>query len=81
MFRKSHAWLELLTSGTYASKKDLARALGLSGSWVAKRIRLQFFSPRIVETIMNGSRPDISVEKLSHISTPIWEEQERELGL
>ena len=64
-----------------ATLRKLARALGLSGSWVAKRIRLQFFSPRIVETIMNGSRPDISVEKLSHISTPIWEEQERELGL
>lgn len=81
MFRKTHAWIELLTSGVYESKRDLANALGVSGSYVSKMLRFQFFSPRIIEAIANGSRPDLSIEKLSHISSPIWEDQERQVGL
>lgn len=77
MFRKSHSWLELMTSGTYANKRDLAAALGVSASYVTKILRFQFLSPKIIEAIRNGSRPDLSVEKLSKVTSVLWEEQER----
>lgn len=43
-------------------------------------LRLAYLSPRIVEAIMLGELPFISVTKLQELDTPIWEEQERQLG-
>ena len=78
--RKCHKWADLLTTGTYHDKKALADALGLSNSYLGKMLRLAYLSPRIVEAIMLGELPSISVTKLQELDTPIWEEQERQLG-
>ena len=78
--RRSRKWAELLSSGTYHDKKSLADALGLSNSYLGKMLRLAYLSPRIVEAIMLGELPSVSVSKLMGIGTPIWEEQERLLG-
>lgn len=78
MFRKTHAWLELLTSGTYPSKKELARALGVSGTYITRTLRLQFISPDLVEKIMKGEC-SLSIEKISRVTSLIWEDQNREL--
>jgi hypothetical protein len=79
--RKCHKWADLLTTGTYHDKKALADALGLSNSYLGKMLRLAYLSPRIVEAIMLGELPSISVTKLQELDTPIWEEQERMLGM
>ena len=79
--RKCHKWADLLTTGTYHDKKALADALGLSNSYLGKMLRLAYLSPRIVEAIMLGELPSISVTKLQEIDTPIWEEQERAVGI
>lgn len=79
MLRKAHAWIELMSSGTYANKRDLAAALGVSASYITKMLRFPFFSPRIIEAIRTGARPDISVEKLSKVTSVLWEEQERRI--
>lgn len=78
--RKSYRWADLLSSGTYHDKKALADALGISNSYLGKMLRLVYLSPRIVEAIMLGELPFISVTKLQELDTPIWEEQERQLG-
>lgn len=79
--RKCHKWADLLTTGTYHDKKALADALGLSNSYLGKMLRLAYLSPRIVEAIMPGELPSISVTKLQELDAPIWEEQERMLGM
>lgn len=78
--RKSYRWADLLSSGTYHDKKALADALGISNSYLGKMLRLVYLSPRIVEAIMLGEVPFISVTKLQELDTPMWEEQERQLG-
>ena len=79
MFRVTHRNLGLLTSGTYASKKDLAAALGISGSYFSRIMRMQFLSPTIVERIFKGELPEVSVEQMSRVVSPFWAEQERAL--
>ena len=79
--RKCHKWADLLTTGTYHDKKALAGALGLSNIYLGKMLRLAYLSPRIVEAIMLGELPSISVTKLQELDTPIWVEQERQLGV
>lgn len=79
--RKCHKWAELLTSGAYHDKKALAEALGISNSYLGKMLRLAYLSPRIVEAIMLGELVAVSVTKLQELDTPIWEEQERQLGI
>ena len=78
--RNSRRWTELLTSGTYADKKSLADALGLSAVYLGRVLRLASLSPRIVEKVMSGEL-NISVTQLMEITTPIWTEQHRQLGL
>lgn len=78
--RNSRKWTELLTSGTYADKKSLADALGLSGAYLGRVLRLMTLSPRIVEKVIAGEL-EISVTKLMEITTPVWSEQHRQLGL
>lgn len=79
MFRKTRQNLELLTSGTYETKKDLANALGVSGTYISRTLRMQFLSPTIVERIFKGELPDLSVERMSRCTTLIWAEQEAAL--
>ncbi len=78
--RNSRKWTELLTSGTYADKKSLADALGLSAVYLGRVLRLSSLSPRIVEKVMSGEL-DVSVTKLMEITTSVWSEQHRQLGL
>lgn len=80
MLRSSRKWTELLTSGTYADKTELANALGLSASYLGRVLRLSSLSPRIVEKVISGEL-NVSVTRLMEITTPIWAEQHRQLGL
>lgn len=79
--RQARRWLELLASGTYRDKKQLADALGFNGSYFGKMLRFPFLSPVIVEKIRNGELPEVSVTKLMTLTTPLWEKQHKELGI
>jgi len=79
--RRSHKWLELLTSGTYHDRKSLAEALGLSNSYLGRILRFPFLSPIVVQKIMDGELPDISVTKLMANPSLLWSEQHRLLGI
>ena len=68
------------SDGTYADKKSLADALGLSAVYLGRVLRLASLSPRIVEKVMSGEL-NVSVTQLMEITTPIWTEQHRQLGL
>ena len=79
--RQARRWLELLASGTYRDKKQLADALGFNGSYFGKMLRFPFLSPVIVEKIRNGELPEVSVTKLMTLTSPLWEKQHKELGI
>ena len=50
-------------------------------SYFGKMLRFPFLSPVIVEKIRNGELPDVSVTKLMTLTSPIWAEQHKELGI
>ncbi len=81
VLRQSRKWLELLASGTYRDKKQLADALGFNGSYFGKMLRFPFLSPVIVERIRNSELPDVSVTKLMTLTSPLWAEQHKALGI
>lgn len=81
VLRQSRKWLELLASGTYRDKKQLADTLGFNGSYFGKMLRFPFLSPVIVEKIRNGELPDVSVTKLMTLTSPLWAEQHKALGI
>lgn len=79
--RKSYRWAELISSGTYHDRKELADALGLSNSYLGKVLRLAYLSPRVITAVMLGELPTVSISKLISLDTPLWAEQEQLLGL
>jgi hypothetical protein len=44
-------------------------------------LRFPFLSPIIVDKIRNGELPDVSVTKLMTLTSPLWAEQHKELGI
>lgn len=81
MLVKTHQWLELLTSGTYHTKNELADAIGLSRSYLARVTQLPFLSPDIVEGVMDGRIDKASVTMLMKATSPLWAEQHRQMGI
>ena len=79
--RQARRWLELLASGTYRDKKQLADALGFNGSYFGKMLRFPVLSPVIVEKIRRNEIPDVSVTKLMNLTSPVWAEQHKALGI
>ena len=75
---RSVNWCELLTSATYKNKQALAKALGLSPSYLTKLLRFPFLSPILVSKIVNGELPEASVTKLLEINSPFWADHEIE---
>ncbi len=71
-------WFEALSSGTAPSIAALARADGVSSSYVSLKISLAFLAPDIVEAIVDGSQPvSLTPERLKKACPlpPSWEEQ------
>jgi hypothetical protein len=77
---RAHRWRQLLEEGRYTSIRELALALGVDNSYVARLLRLTLLAPDIIEAIWEGTEPDgLSLEKLYRAPVE-WEEQRRLLG-
>ena len=63
--------------------KTIADELGWTTAPIRKRIKLAFLSPRVVQSILDGTQPaDFSVNALIHDDLPLsWNDQEEKLGL
>lgn len=63
--------------------KEIADQLGWTTAPIRKRIKLAFLSPRIVQSILDGTQPaNFSVNALIHDDIPLnWADQEEKLGL
>jgi len=67
----------MLEGGQYASIRELALALGVDNSYVARLLRLTLLAPDIIEATLEGTEPDgLSLEKLYRAPAE-WDEQRR----
>jgi len=77
---RAHRWRELLEEGRYASVRELARALGVDNSYLARLLRLTLLAPDIVEAILEETEPSgLSLEQLYRAPMD-WESQRQRLG-
>jgi len=77
---RAHRWKELIEGGRYGSVAEMAAAMGMDASYMARILRLSLLAPDIVESIMRGDEPDgLSLARLLDIP-PYWPEQRKKWG-
>jgi hypothetical protein len=73
-------WHRLLYDGTYATIEDLAAAKKINPSHVSRILRLACLSPKVVQTILDGSHPAwLTMRDLLQPFPMDWREQEQKL--
>ena len=73
---RAFLWKELLETGQFSSVKDLANAVELDRSYVAKILNLTLLSPALIESIVAGTEPSgLSVARLRQGVPARWDEQ------
>jgi hypothetical protein len=78
---RAHRWKALLESGRYGSIAELARAIKIDNSYVARLLNLTLLAPDIIQAILEGHEPSgLSLEKLTKNLPLDWEEQRNALG-
>jgi hypothetical protein len=77
---RAHRWKELIEGGRYGSVAEMAAAMGMDASYLARILRLSLLAPDIVESIMRGDEPSgLSLARLLDIP-PYWPEQRKKWG-
>ncbi len=79
---KSYRWNKMLKTGEVEKIKGIEK---LESNYcldhIKRTVRFNILSPRIVESILNGTQPtDLSLQKLYKIKTLDWHEQEKILN-
>lgn len=78
---RAHAWQEMLDSGQYRSIREMALALGVCHTYMARLLRFTILAPDIIESILDGREPDrLSQTKLTGAISPKWQEQRKRWG-
>ena len=54
---RAFRWRKMLDEGVHATLDDLARAKGVSATYVSRILRLTLLAPEIVEAILDGRQP------------------------
>ena len=81
MIARAHRWRELLEEGRYTSIRELALALGVDNSYLARLLRLSLLAPDLVEGILEGTEPSgLSLQKLFRAPME-WESQRQKLAM
>jgi hypothetical protein len=77
---RAFRWRNMLDTGVHATLEDLARAKGLSPSYVSQILRLTLLAPKIVEAILDGRQPaELQLDDLLEGSPLQWTPAERML--
>lgn len=78
---RAHRWQKMIDSGEFSSSAELAKAIGVSPSYVTRLIRLNYLSPKIVTALMTGTAPSgLSLTKLVEPFPDLWSEQYKLFG-
>jgi hypothetical protein len=54
---RAFRWRKMLDNGVHATLEDLAKAKGVTSSYVSRVMRLTLLAPEIVEAILDGRQP------------------------
>jgi hypothetical protein len=80
-FARARRWQELIDKGRFGNIAELASKLGHDQSYVARIVRLNSISPKIVSSFLRGKAPSgLSLGQLCKPLPVSWEEQEKKLG-
>lgn len=72
----AHQYAQMLESGKYSTVLQLAIALNLDRSYVARTLNLVNLSPEIIKLILSGHAPQsLSLTKLNKGFPSDWQEQ------
>lgn len=79
---RGYRWRKQLEAKQYSSIEEIMNTENInSSSYIQRLIRLATLSPKIIEKILNGQQPSgFSLEHTKKPISPIWSEQEHELG-
>jgi hypothetical protein len=80
---RGRQWFEDLVSGRAGSLVEIAKAEGVTESYVGRLLPLAFLAPDIVESVLAGTQPvHVTTELLTkRVDLPMdWKEQESLLG-
>jgi hypothetical protein len=68
----------MMESGDYASVTELAKAEGITLSYLCRILRLTLLAPPIVEAILNGRQlAGLQLSDLLRPISPIWAQQQQ----
>jgi hypothetical protein len=75
---RAHRWKDVLEQGRCPTIRDLATAIGMDNSYVARILRLTLLAPDIIEAILDGTEPSgLSLGSLLNIPVSWPEQRER----
>jgi hypothetical protein len=78
---RAWSWTELLEGGQIKSITQLAMALDVDGSYVARILKLSTLAPDIVAALLSGEEPNgLSLAKLTQPFPEDWVAQRRHFG-
>ena len=72
---RAFRWRRMLEDGRYASVTELAEAEKINQSYLCRVLRLTLLAPDIVEAILDGRRPEITLPSLMGALPEVWEGQ------
>ena len=72
---RAHRWQRMLESGEYGSIEELAAAERINPSYLARVLRLTLLAPDIVESILDGQAPEVTLGWLLKTMPTDWERQ------
>jgi hypothetical protein len=75
---RAHRWNRMLEGGEYVSMTELAKAEGVTESYLARILRLTLLAPKLVEAMLEGKRARLpQLQQLVRPFATSWERQER----
>lgn len=78
---RAYTWQQMLMVGEYASVHQLAASLGCDMSYVARTMNLALLAPDIVEAIIEGRMPGLTLKSMPKTLPLAWSEQRALLGI
>ena len=72
---RAFRWRRMLEDGRYASIAELARAEKINESYVCRVLRLTLLAPEIVEAILDGRRPEMTLPEAMKPWPVEWSQQ------
>lgn len=71
-------WQKLIDDGTFKNNRELANALDMDVSYIARTIRLSRLSPKIIHALIAGKAPEkLNIEQFRNDIPELWSKQER----